>query len=135
MEHIWLILLSIIGFLISYYIWNTTQRKNKKITCVIRDGDCDKVVNSKYGKQFGIDNSVIGIFYYIFIFAVGILHFILPNLFTLNYVIYSLLFITGGTALFSVYLTGIQVFVLKQFCEYCIVANIINVLIFLVILF
>jgi len=133
MEHIWLLILSAFGFLISYYIWYKHNFKKEKLICIIGD-DCTKVINSKYGRILGVDNTILGMFYYIFLFVVGILHVIFPNLFTLNYVIYSLLIITGATALFSVYLTFVQLNILKEICEYCLVANIVNVLIFLLIL-
>ena len=133
MEHIWLLTLSVFGFLISYYIWYKHNFKKEKLVCMIGD-DCAKVISSKYGRLLGAENTILGMFYYIFIFVAGILHFTFPNLFTLNYVIYSLLIITGGTALVSVYLTFVQLSVLKELCEYCLVANIVNVLIFLVIL-
>ncbi|MBS3114230.1 hypothetical protein J4448_03940 [Candidatus Woesearchaeota archaeon] len=40
-----------------------------------------------------------------------------------------------GSVLFSIYLTAVQAFVLKKWCEYCIVSSIASVLILIVLIF
>ncbi|HJZ19113.1 MAG TPA: vitamin K epoxide reductase family protein [Candidatus Nanoarchaeia archaeon] len=134
-EEALLIVFSVLGFLTSYHIWNISVRKKEKLICAIGDGNCDKVVKSKYSKIFGIDNSILGMLYYIFIFSVGILMIIFPLLFVLSYAKYGMLIITGGSMLFSAILFFIEIKVIKSVCEYCTISAIISVLIFAVIIF
>ena len=131
-EYIWLLILSILGFSISYYIWNK-NKKNEKLVCFI-NGECDKVVKSKYGKIFGFDNAIMGMLYYVFIFAIGLAQFLFPEFFALSFVVLGKIVISGGSVLFSVYLTFIQLGILKKKCEYCIASAVISVGIFAVVL-
>ena len=128
-----LIILSVLGFLVSYYIWNKAHRKKEKLVCVIGN-DCNKVVHSKYSKILGIDNTILGMFYYSFIFIIGLLQFFFPVFFILSSIIIGKLVISGTAVLYSIYLMFIQLRILRDVCEYCLVANTINLLIFVVIL-
>src|SRR3989344_8194837 len=130
-EYIWLLILSILGFFISYHIWSK-NKKREKITCCIGD-DCNLVVKSKYGKIFGFDNSIMGMLYYVFIFAIGLAQFLFPEFFALSFVVLGKIVISGGSVLFSVYLTFIQLGILKKKCEYCIASALISAGIFAVI--
>ena len=134
LKEILFILFSVVGFSLTYYIWKKTIKSKKKLLCFISNqGACDKVIKSKYGHMFGIDNTILGMLYYILILAVGLTYFVYPSLTELSYFILGEKIITGLAAGMSIILTLIQFFVLKQFCEYCTVANIINVLIFAVV--
>ena len=129
-----LILLSLAGLMVSFHIWNKIHRQKKKLVCVIGDGGCDRVVKSKYGHMFGIDNTIMGMAYYFFVLALGLLYFFYPSFLAISYIAISEKLITGISVAMSLVLTFIQFKVLKQFCEYCTFANIINVAIFLVII-
>lgn len=129
-----LILLSIAGLLISFHIWNTVHKQKKKLVCVIGDGGCDKVVKSQYGHLFGIDNTIMGMGFYSFILALALLYIFYPSLFAISYVAIFEKSTTGIAAAMSLVLTFIQFKVLKQFCEYCTVANLLNVAIFLTVI-
>lgn len=132
LKEILLVLFSVFGFGISFYIWNQTKRHKKKLKCIIGDGGCNAVVKSKYSKIFGIDNTILGMLYYFFIFASAIVLLIYP-LTALSYFALGEKTLVSMAATISVLLTFIQFFVLKQYCEYCTFANITNVLIFLVV--
>ena len=132
MEHVWLLIFSALGLLISYYVWYKHNFKKEKLVCVIGD-DCAKVIDSKYGKIFGISLSITGIFYFGFIFLIALLHFFFQGFFVLNYVAWGKIIITGVGALFSVYTIFLQFFVLKELCEYCLSLSALGVAIFVVI--
>ena len=131
MQHITpytLIILSLIGLLLSVYIYYKRSRK-EKLVCLIGK-DCNKVIQSKYAKSLFVPNDVVGIIYYTAILISTIIFLVYPS-FLISFVVLIRAFIITVAALFSIYLTYVQVFVLKEFCDYCIAANIINVLIFL----
>ena len=128
MNHIYLIILSLIGFLTSYYILHKKRRK-EKLVCIIGK-DCNKVINSKYATMFWLDNTILGMLYFIFIFITSLIYLFVFSSF-LNILI---LIISGIAALFALYLTIIQLFVLKELCEYCLFTSLISILIFIVIL-
>lgn len=132
MKHTYLIILSLIGFAVSFYIYYS-KKYNKPMHCVIGQ-DCDAVVKSKYGKTFGIENTVPGMLYYVLVFLYGITFFINRNVFISNIVYYIIVIASIGSVLFSMYLTAVQAFVLKKWCEYCIVSTIASVLILVILI-
>jgi len=134
MKHLILIALSIIGFGISYYIWNKKSHHNK-LVCLIGDDKCNHVVTSKYSKQFGIDNAILGMLYFVAIIAAGIIQIVVPTFFSIPLVSWGLLLATAGSVLFSLYLTFVQLAILKEICEYCMASGVVNILIFLVVIF
>lgn len=119
----WLAALAGIGLAISFYILYV-QKARKKPVCLIGKS-CDIVVGSSYAKTFGLENSLLGIFYYgaILAFASG-----LPVPYPLA------LGLSLIAALFSVYLTYLQFFVIKGLCDWCMVVNITNAVIFAILL-
>ena len=125
--------LAAIGFCISFHIWRT-KRANEKLVCIIGQ-DCDIVVHSKYAATFGIPNEILGMLYYLFIMAVYGTLFYNPAFFAVfvsaQILSYALIAITGFSALFSAYLTYIQIFVLKELCEWCLGSAAVNMVILL----
>ena len=132
MNPIYLIILSLIGFAVSFYIFYA-KKYDKQLHCVIGQ-DCDAVVKSKYGKTFGIENTIPGMLYYALIFAYGIAVLSNRNLFKANIIYYFVVIVSIGSVLFAAYLTAVQAFVLKKWCEYCIVPSIASLLILLVLI-
>ncbi len=125
--------LAIIGFFLSFLIWYT-KNNNKKLVCVIGK-DCDKVIKSEYSVTFGIKNEVLGMLYYTFLIIVSIAILLMPYLLNINFINIGRIIISGFSAAFSIYLTYIQIFVLKEYCEYCLATALVNIIVFLVILF
>mgnify|MGYP001558823408 CR=1 FL=1 len=130
MKEIYLIILAVIGFLVSFYLYYT-KTHNKKIHCISKHG-CDAVVKSKYGQTFGVENTLFGMLYYLMIFAYGIAILFDRNLFKPNIIYYLIVASSAASVLYSIYLTGVQAFVLKKWCDYCIVSSITSVLILIV---
>ncbi|MBI3026588.1 vitamin K epoxide reductase family protein [Candidatus Woesearchaeota archaeon] len=133
MNPIYLIILSLIGFAVSFYIFYT-KKNDKKMYCIVGE-NCDEVVKSKYGKTFGIENTIPGMAYYLFVFFYGIASLANQNIFKGNIIYYFIVIASIGSVLFSIYLTSVQAFVLKKWCEYCIVSSIASLLILLVLIF
>lgn len=115
-------LLSLLGIINTAYLhWQYTREKNlgKKMICLV-GSDCFSVIDSKYGKTFGIKNETYGFIFYTTLMAYSIF-----PVFT------QLIFITTFLgALFSVYLFIVQSIFLKKYCSYCLIAILINLLIF-----
>ncbi|MDP3765106.1 MAG: vitamin K epoxide reductase family protein [Nanoarchaeota archaeon] len=133
MNPIYLIILSVIGFAVSFYIYYT-KKYDKNMYCIIGQ-DCDAVVKSKYGKMFGVENTIPGMLYYALVFFYGIALFLNRNLFKEDIIYYSLVIASIGSVLFSIYLTAVQAFVLKKWCEYCIISSIASLLILIALVF
>lgn len=96
--------------------------------------DCDAVVKSKYGETFGIENTIPGMLYYLLIFFYGITLLLNRNIFKDNIIYYFIVGASIGSVLFSVYLTGVQAFILKKWCDYCIISTIASLLILIAII-
>jgi len=133
MFSIWLLPLATIGLFISLYIL-LKKLRNEKILCFIGK-DCDRVVKSKYGYMMGIPNELIGSLFYIWILVVvissvaGVTDIFAGRLLFLVYLSVILAFLS------SIGLTAIQAFILKKWCEMCLVAAGINTLIFFLVMF
>ena len=130
MKEIYLVVLSLIGLVISVYIFYT-KKSDKSLWCPIGK-DCDVVVKSEYSKIFGIENTFFGILYYGMILIYALLIIFDRNLFKGIIVYYLVVSISGIAVLYSAYLTGVQAFILKKWCYYCITSAISSALIFLI---
>ena len=127
MKPAYLIILAIIGFSVSFYLYYA-KTHNKKIYCIPKH-DCDAVVKSKYGQTFGVENTLFGMLYYLMIIAYGIVLLLDGNLFKGIYVYYFIVGSSAASVLYSIYLTWVQAFVLKKWCDYCIVSSVASILI------
>ena len=130
-ENIILLALSAIGFLVSYHIY-VKKKKAEKLVCYVGK-DCDKVIHSEYNALiFGIHNEVLGMLYYGFAIVLTTLPF-LNIIAVLGFPLSSILLVVSGlAALFSVILTFIQIFLIKEYCEYCLVSAAVSVAMFVV---
>lgn len=119
-----LTILAIIGLLDSWYIFYKKQRK-EKLVCFVGQG-CNEVVNSQYSHIYGVPNEILGIIFYLSV--LGLTGLVALGTTELHGV--SLLAIIHIAAFFalvmSIFLTAIQAFVLKAWCEYCLVAAFAN---------
>ncbi len=115
--HFATLILAIIGFALSFYIWNKKTR-NEELYCIIGE-DCNKVIHSEYAETFGIENTVLGMVYYTGIFIISWVSIMWPKTLMFSFFLTSHLIITGLAALVSLYLTFIQLFKIRELCEYC----------------
>lgn len=125
MKEIALMIFAFIGFVVSAYIFYS-KKFDKHLYCPIGQ-DCDAVVRSKYGKTFGVENTIPGMLYYALIFAYGFL--LNRNVFIAMPVYYFIVGISIASVLFSLYLAYVQKFILKKWCIYCIVSTIVSIII------
>ncbi|MDP3956311.1 MAG: vitamin K epoxide reductase family protein [bacterium] len=122
-------LCAICGFSISLYILKTKHRPVGKMLCPFHL-QCDVVVNSKYGKTFGIHNEYGGMLYYGFTAIVYVLAFFSPALLPAE--VYSLAYLaSAGAFVFTLYLVFIMWRVLKAWCSWCITSATMSTLILL----
>ena len=125
--------LGICGFLVARHIHEHKKAENAPLVCPV-GFDCNAVVHSDYSKFFGIPVEILGMFYYAF---VSLAYFILIfGAEKMPATIVGLLVIISLVAfLFSLYLIGVQIFVLKKGCSWCIVSSIVSAAIFILTIF
>ena len=120
-----LFLLSMIGFLLSGYLFFVEQKVRKhpkyKPACDISEQvSCTKAVTSPYSETFGVSNSVVGIIYY---GALVIWSFLGCSVLVIKYATFIALLI-------SIYLAYILFAKVKSACPVCISLYVINFLLF-----
>lgn len=122
-----ILVLSSCGFFVAKHI-RSHKTKNTPLICSARF-DCHTVVHSDYSKFLGIPVEFAGMFYYIIIFLLN-----LSFLFTLvlnkfesvsSYLSIFLLVLSLVGFIFSAYLIGVQTFIIKKGCSWCIVSALI----------
>ena len=115
-----IIFLAFAGFLIASYIRHHKRNIKETLICPLK-ANCDTVIHSDYSKFIGFPVENLGMFYYGFIaFAYGFA-LIFPGLY-IPLVSYGLLVATVLAFVFSIYLTLVQAFVLKNWCTWCIIS-------------
>jgi uncharacterized membrane protein len=92
----------------------------KKLVCPL-DSDCEAVVHSKYSVFLGIPLERMGSAYYIFVIALNVFLLFWPDLFPF---LLQRFFIGMSISafFFSLYLTGLQLFKIKEWCAWCLVS-------------
>lgn len=117
----WIILLAVIGVGVSLYSFLHNQGFASGEFCKINAAfDCDVVNKGPYSTVFGIPVSLIGVIGYGFIALAGFLKW--RNLEDRSLTVF-LLFSTIGGFLFSLYLSGIEAFVLDTWCLVCLTSQ------------
>ncbi|MGD2059143.1 MAG: vitamin K epoxide reductase family protein [Anaerolineales bacterium] len=119
-------MLAILGILDSIYLtW--VKFTGSYATCG-PIGNCEAVNSSRYAEIAGIPIALIGIAGYLAIMALIVLEAKLPNLEeTLRLVFFG--FTLTGT-IYSVYLTYVEVAILKAICPYCVISAVLMLLLF-----
>lgn len=122
--------LSVFGMLISAYLTYQHFKPVGGPFCNINNFvSCDIVNKSIYSEIFRIPVAVLGFLAYLIIFAAafGLLRERLPS-----YVLGLTALFTGASLGFSIYLATMEFFVLRAACLYCIISQIIILLIFII---
>lgn len=112
-------LLGILGFGLSLYIHHKKSGREKMV-CYIGQ-DCDAVVHSEYSRFLGVPVEILGMAYYAATALATLAFLVRPELATIPAVFWALA-PTAAAFLFSLYLTFIQGFVLREWCEWCLVS-------------
>lgn len=128
--YIFIITTAVFGFLIANYIHrHKLLPERKPLVCPLKF-DCDQVIHSHYASFLGIEVTVFGMIYYGLVVIVYLLFLMMPVLALPMTVFY----IKSATVLafsFSLYLTAIQAFELKQWCSWCLISAALCTIIFL----
>lgn len=122
-----IILVSLAGLLLSFYIFEK-KRKKEVMVCLL-NADCETVVHSDYSKFLGMRVEILGIIYYSLILLCYSISALLPGILRPGFSL-ALLSITTTAFLFSIYLTFIQAFALREWCSWCLTSAIFCTVIF-----
>ena len=125
--HTSLIFIGFAGFFLAFSIWSKKQEK-KPLVCPMKS-NCNVVVHSRFSVFAGIPLEVIGMIYYAFVIFSHVL-FLIFGIHS-EILIFISLFASATAFLFSIYLTSIQAFVLKQWCVWCLTSAFLCLIIFL----
>lgn len=130
MAYEYALILAIFGFAIAYHVWHTKTTK-QQLVCIIGK-ECNKTIESEHSETLGVENTVLGMLYYSFVIIASLVAILYPA--TLGFTFFStgFLFVVSLAALFSLYLVGVQTFVIKHFCEYCLGSTAIIIAMFVV---
>lgn len=109
------------GFILARYIF-TKKRRKEKIVCLL-DSNCDIVVHSQYSTFLGVPLEVFGMIYFALIGLFFIGTFFVAEL---NSIYFATLMpiITFGAFAFSIYLSTVQLSIIKQWCSWCLISTI-----------
>jgi uncharacterized membrane protein len=120
-----ILILGFIGFLDATYL-TILHYQDVIPPCTVTKG-CETVLNSSYATVFGIPIALLGALFYVTVIGLSLL--LLTNYKKIFLNLLVLLSISG--AIVSTYLLYIQFGVLKNFCQYCLVSELVSFLIFL----
>jgi uncharacterized membrane protein len=109
-----ILIFSLIGLSFSLYLY-----LNKPDSSFCTFSGCNFVLTSKFSKTLGVDNSILGIFYFL---IVGILTYLNKEKF--------LKILSTAGAIFAFYLIFIMFFILKEICYYCLIVDLSAIIIF-----
>lgn len=121
--------ISIIGLLDSIYLLIIKISQNP-LLCIQGIGDCWSVNTSKYSEVYGIPVSIFGILGYLLISLLILI--IRYNTALEKKASYLFFGFTCIGFLYSIYLTYIEIFVLKALCPFCILSAIIMTVLFVI---
>ncbi len=123
-----IILLALIGLSVCAYI-HSSKVTAKPLVCPL-DSDCNAVIQSKYSSVFGVAIEVWGALYYILIIIAYTILLFTPQL--VSPAVHGVLtFVTLGAFLFSLYLTSVQAFVIREWCAWCLSSAFLSTLIYI----
>jgi len=123
-----MVVLSLVGVGNSFIVYEKVSG-NFYAPCIIGDG-CDTVVYSSYATFLGVSLSVWGMLFYAMVCVLSILITFFSSWY--RYARSVLLVLLCAGVLFSLYLLGLQIFIIGALCAYCIVSFIdVTILFFL----
>ena len=122
MDYFWhwlTIAAALAGFFIANYI-RRKKHRGEKLVCPLRS-DCEAVVHSQYSTLLGIPLEYLGMTYYLIIAAAHGVFLVWP---ASSLVLFHKIILAATVAAFgfSMYLTFIQAFKLRQWCVWCLIS-------------
>ncbi|MBI4256626.1 vitamin K epoxide reductase family protein [Candidatus Uhrbacteria bacterium] len=128
-ESLFISIFALGGLLLALYLYNKKQTHQQPFICPLR-GNCAEVIHSEFSKFLGVPVELIGITYYAGLLIGHGLVVASPVLF--DWLEPSLLLASTIAFLFSLYLTFIQLVVLKKICTWCLFSAALCLSIFLI---
>jgi uncharacterized membrane protein len=120
-------LLSLAGIFVAAYLWLFKLGKIGTIAC--GTGGCETVQLSRYSAFLGVDVALIGVVGYAVMFLVS-LAALQPANAGRRGPTALLALLAGGSLLFTIYLTYLELFVIHAICRWCVSSAVIVVLLF-----
>jgi uncharacterized membrane protein len=120
-----IIALAVIGLLLSLYLLKTHYEPPQKRFCDVNATfSCDFVNHSEYAELLGIPVSLLGLLHYALLLFVALFPLWLAKLckLELRLLYLLLLFELSLGLLFSIYLTGVEAFILHAYCPLCLLS-------------
>ena len=117
--HIILIFAAFSGFLLSFYIRHK-KHANEKLICPL-DSNCESVIHSDYSVFWGVPVEILGMVYYGVIAVSYGVFLMFPQLVS-TFTVFLALVLSTVAFFFSLYLTSIQIFAIRQICTWCLVS-------------
>lgn len=116
LPHLIIIAFAIFGLILSIHIFRK-KREKKPMVCPLH-ANCEAVIFSQFSTFFGIPLEILGILYYV---ATGLSYvvFLLWPASMLSTFVFLTLVATTFAFVFSLYLTAIQAFALRNWCTWC----------------
>ena len=103
-------------------------KKPELFVCPL-DFNCSSVVRSRYSSFLGCRVEIWGMIYYSFTGIVYAGFLFLPDFASLSLAVFTALFSTIAF-IFSIYLTLIQLFAIRQWCSWCLISAALSTIIF-----
>ena len=128
--YIIIIFLAFGGFLIAIYIRHHKKNIKEALVCPFK-ANCDTVIHSDYSKFLGMPVEVLGMLYYGLVALSYGAFIIFPKLAN-DFSIFLIHFASISAFVFSIYLTLVQAFALKNWCTWCLISATISASIFFI---
>ena len=112
-------LLAFTGMVDALYL--SFKRNAGPIPCHITHG-CTDVLTSKYSEIARIPLSWFGLAFYVVMFSTVVIRLFEDPEHQLNQLSAVIFYLAGTALVISAFLVGIQAFILKAFCEYCLLS-------------
>jgi len=125
--HAIIIICAFCGVLLALYI-HRKKRLHEPLTCPIGHS-CDPVIHSRYSQFMDMPVEILGVIYYTIIVVSYILFLAVPAL-SQTFPSLILFALSALAFLFSLYLIVVQLFILRQWCTWCIISALLCAVIF-----
>ncbi len=112
-------ILAFTGMVDALYL--SIKRNAGPIPCHVTRG-CTDVLTSRYSEIAGIPISWFGVGFYILMFSLAAFKIFEDSKHPSDWLAASIFYLAGAALVVSALLVGIQAFILKAFCEYCLLS-------------
>lgn len=129
LQNLILCFLGLSGFFLALFIFHKKRRK-EPLVCPLRS-DCNAVVQSDYSKFLTLPVEILGLVYFGLVAIVHAVFILYPDFSSAPLWSFFSLFASFLAFVFSMYLTAVQLFHLKQWCFWCLTSAFICVAIFI----